>query len=245
MHVLRKICAAAALWALAFAPLSAVHAQNIISVGGPVTDLYLLNGTGGEGYAASWSQTDSYDNASISALLGNETGLDATGTAYLTTALGSSATTADLVSSQNFTIPAAAGYSGEEVSLFSGLNLNANQTYYLVLNVDQASTFEIGWDGSQPPVVNTGPGVTYGWDYLTGLTLDNPSGNEYPYNSQWSVSSLYGDPPNDHFGLEYTVQGDPVVPVTPESSSLALILPSGLLLAGLALFARRRKGLQS
>lgn len=246
MHVFRKLCAVAATAAvLAMASASLAHAQNIISVGGSDNGYDILNGAGGESYAASWSETSAYDNASISALLANQSGSDATGTAYLTTALGPSATTADLVSSQSFTIPSTAGDTGSEVALFSGLTLDANQTYYLVLNVDPQNMNLLGWVESEPPTVATAPGVTYGWDYLTGVTADDPATNVYPYNSAWSPSSLYGTPPDDHFGVNYSVQGDPVAPVVPESTSLVLILPSVFLLAGLTVFTRRRKAMHS
>jgi hypothetical protein len=98
---------------------------------------------------ASWTQSASFSNVSISALLAG-TG---TASAYLTTQIGPGTDAGDVVASTTFPF-------GPPLltTLFSGLSLGPG-TYYLVIG----GTGDIGsWYGTTTPVVTTGAGVTAG-----------------------------------------------------------------------------------
>lgn len=228
-----KLCLGTVLAAL-FVGLSvcAASAQTtIVSVTGPGSNGIITNGPGGIAAASSWSQTDSYSNVSVSAVLDDLGSNPWTGTAYLTTALGPTTTSSDVVASTEFDVPANVGFSGVDTSLFSGLTLPGNQTYYLVIN-DNAYTGNDnpGWVDTGSPNLTTAPGVSNVTDYLTSSA------------SAFTPSSDFFE---SNYNLKFSVVAEPVVSAVPESSSLALILPSVVLIAGLALFSRQRKALQA
>jgi len=161
-----------------------------------------------------------YNNVTVTADLYNATSSTDQGIAYLTTAVGSSATSGDVVASAPFTLGPNSGFAN--TTLFTGLNLSPG-TYYLSLNTTNGTV--AGWGEVSSPNVVVDAGVTGVGGAKALGTAVNPV-----YQSSFTISDTLG----------FSVVAEPNVPAVPESSSLMLILPAGLLLAGLALAARRR-----
>src|SRR6516164_4655644 len=88
-------------------------AGTIISVSGTSDASIVLIGNGVQ--AASWTQTASFEEVDISAMVRGPA--TAIGTAYLTTTLGPGTTVADEVAKTGFSFPSTPSY----VPLFSGL----------------------------------------------------------------------------------------------------------------------------
>jgi hypothetical protein len=124
----------------------------------PVTGAYpSVNGDA----VSAWSQTTSFNNVSISAVL--DGGLNAyseafSGQAVLIIQVGSGTTIADQVAVANYSVSAGTdGY----VMLSTGLDLAAG-SYFLTLDATSGAG---AWDGlAIPGIVSTAPGATYlGW----------------------------------------------------------------------------------
>jgi PEP-CTERM motif len=176
--------------------------------------------------AASWTQTGSYTNVGISAVLGDIYSGD-TGTAYLATSVGPGANT---IASNLFSFPSA---TDGTVSLFSGLSLGPG-TYYLVLAGTPSGAYcnsgpaPLGcgtyWDGSTVPTIVSGLGVTGNGFYATG----NEVGNLNPPTGNFSNSLT-------NSALLFSVDGNSTT-VTPEPGTV-LLFGSGLL----AVWAKLRR----
>src|SRR4051794_18353401 len=94
-------------------------AQPILSIantGAPSGWVVIYNG---QGFAASWSQTNRYTNVTIATHLSSFGVPQQTGRAYLTRRLGPGTTVADEIASLSFTFPLQAS----DVTLFSGVTL--------------------------------------------------------------------------------------------------------------------------
>ena len=165
--------------------------------------------------SATLAETTGFSNAVITARL-TDFGIPTTGAAYLTTRIGPTASTADLVATFDVAFPA----SGADVTLFSGLSLLPNTTYYLTISSD--SVINGIWYGTGTPTVQTAPGVRDNGSYCT--------------------HDLSAFPPSEAFisspglGLEYTVAVP--APETSTAASLGLLLAPGF--GGLAVAGCRR-----
>jgi hypothetical protein len=200
---------------MAASPLCAnpLGAEVVISQTGPGTGSWTTGLQ--ESNAASWSSPFTYSDVKISAkLIGT-----ATGTAYLTTKIGPTTTSADLLKSAPFTensnVP-------EWVMLFSGLTLGPG-TYYLTLGSPAPCCS--GWANTFDPTVVTAPGVMYNGSYFTtnamaGFNL------AFPPASTFASFETFGLAP-----LQFQV-------IVPEASTLVL-LGSGL--GALSVLWMRRK----
>jgi hypothetical protein len=201
-------------------------AGTIISVTGTPNDFsFSVGGSGADQVlASSWTQTGSYDNVSISAVLAN----GATMSAFLTDKIGPGTTASDVIASTSVT-PSTAP---ETDTIFSGLSLGAG-SYYLVLAVPGGATLG-GWYGTDPATVTTttDAGVTGALDAFADKPSNLPD-DAFPPDSAFDATP--GD--NDE-NLLFTVTGD-AVSATPEPSSFIL-----LGLAGACLFAPKLRSQQ-
>jgi len=130
-------------------------AQGVISRIGSFDNWVVLYS--GQAFAVSWDQTIPYNDVSVYADLTAFGRTSETGRAFLTTSLGPGTTQA--VASTTFTFPS----SPNDLLLFSGLNLTANQ-YYLSL-VGDSPSWGSGWVGSDNPTTTTGPDASLGSSY--------------------------------------------------------------------------------
>jgi hypothetical protein len=203
--------------------------------GGTVTIVQDLSGgtsgsTGGW-LAVTWTQTGSYNNVSIGANLAISNGLSTgTGTAYLVTALGPSATPANLLATDSITVSGNPGVN-TMTSLFTGLSLGPG-TYYLLVNpTDINMPDSLDWDGGGTPAQTLDTGVTQQADRMLSGTVASPPYDSANIASTSSVSHLF------------SVTGTPVVGVVgnsgvPEPGTMGLM---ALGLGGLGVFLRRQR----
>ena len=155
----------------------------------------------------------SYDNVTITALLqGHASDL----VAYLTTSEGTGADNTTLVATSPLDVEAA---SYEDVILFTGIALSANQTYYLTLAPSNSGSLDWGLAG---PSFTLDAGVTYLGAYACNADVPNCD-IAYP-----PASSAFGD--ND-----WGVSPDPLFSVTEADPPGPAPEPGTLVLAGLAL----------
>ena len=201
-------------------------ADTIVSVTDSLTSTnragLFLGGQYSNVVATSWTQSASFSNVTIEALLGSVDASFRSGTAYLMSAIGPGTTSASEVAVPvDFTAPLDSG--GEPVPLtvlFSGLSL-APGTYYLVLSApfrDQTGGSPLVWAIPTEPVYATAPSVTL------GVAFDAHTDPFLP-----ASSFIFTDQPI------YNVTGVNVT--TPEPSSL-LLFGTGLL--GVAGAVRRK-----
>lgn len=138
-------------------------ASVIVEVPGPSS-----GGAGNRVFAASWTQTGTYNNVSISADLFGIGTPGVTATAWLTTAIGASATIADQLATTAVT----------SNSLFSGLTLGPD-TYFLVISISSGSV-QAGWSTTFSPAPTTAADVTIGGSFFGDFNVFpafGPSGN--------------------------------------------------------------------
>jgi len=161
----------------------------IISVTGPNNAAGGLN-VGAEAIAMSWSQSSSHASVTISAnIMGVNT---QTVTAYLTTQIGPTTTTANEIARATVVFPGWNNYTN--VVLLNIRNLPAG-TYYLTLSADGDSSCTIqtvcspgAWAGTTLPSIAAGAGVSANGSYYTPL---NPPGfAAYPPASSFKVDTF-------------------------------------------------------
>jgi len=130
-----------------------------------------------------WTSTVAFSDVTISAYVFTGNAANAGATAYLTTQVGSGATSATLIASANLTLPVGAVGTTPELQLFSGLTLPPGQ-YYLILATADTS-FNEGWqNGDLPTPPVTAAGVTFnGPGYAAGNGMINAG---YPPASNFS-----------------------------------------------------------
>jgi hypothetical protein len=201
--------------------------------GGPVTivsDLFTSGTSGSTGgwQAVTWTETGSYTNVSIGANLAISNGLSTgTGIAYLVTALGPSATLANLVATDPITVSGNPGVN-TMTSLFTGLSLGPG-TYYLLINpTDINMTDSLVWDGGGTPTQTLDTGVIQQADRMLSGTVATPPYDSANIASTLSVSHLF------------SVTGTAVVgnSNTPEPGTMGML---ALGLGGLGVFLRRKR----
>lgn len=173
---------------------------------------------------ASWSQTTTYQNVSVSAQLASESGT-ATGTAFLTTQVGTGATSAQEVPGTGAAAISISNTVAAPVTLFSGLTLGPG-TYYLVIYIPEDSTLEWLYNSSDAVTVTTGTNVT-----------NNGGSEDFPINTTYPPASTFSFTKD----LLYTVTGSASVGSVPDLSLGAIVAAVMLLGAsGLLLLKRYR-----
>lgn len=176
----------------------------------------------------SWTSTTAYQDVTIDATLGIMSGPDPTVTAYLTTAIGPSATAASEV-----TAPTTVSVSGpaSPYTLFTLPTLAAG-TYYLVLSGD-AGGQQLQWDFADgTPTVTTATDTTLNTSGVADDFGDGTPNIAYPPGSTFAATT---DP------LLFDVFGTPLTAV-PEPSPFAML--AILALGGVAAGAMRKSQIE-
>ena len=215
-----------------FSPFSGKCA-TILSVSGQIEGgFYGISAS--QAAATSWSQSATYADTGISALLSNG---PANGTAYLMSSIGPGTTPADEIARANFQFPS----STTMVVLFDDLTLSPG-TYYLVIG-SRASSSQIGGLGDAldcgtncafpAPAITLASGVTRHPDFLA------PSGavNAYAPASAFQQNiGIHGDP-----FIAYTIDSAQVaIASVPEPGTLQLFAVIALAVAANRLRLSRR-----
>jgi hypothetical protein len=161
-------------------------ASTIVSVTGPSSIGFGLGGTEGA-YAVSWSQSNTYTDVTIAAVLGSFiVGETAEADAYLTTSIGPGTTVASQIASAVVTVP---GTDPLSVTLFTGLTLGPGQ-YFLTLSAPAGVNPAPGWTNTESPTVTVDTGVTNGPVYSTFGVVPSLYPPASPFSPD-SVSLLY------------------------------------------------------
>jgi len=179
---------------------------TVISISGPPDTTYQYDepfdlGTSVTG--VSWISTSYFRNVTVSIALEGDAG--ATGTAYLTQAIGIGATTSSLVAKSNFAFPSTTVWS----PVLSGLNLGAG-TYYLMILETAVGSNGLGvWNGTPYPQITSAATVSANGEY-------------------WSYGTVHGYAPATSFSEGFTTYLDySVTSSVPEPSAGWLILVGG------------------
>jgi len=156
--------------------------------------------------AVSWTQTGTFNNVTIAALL--ESGLPTvnTGTAYLSNKLGSGATAL-----HTFDISTNNNDPNTLITLFTGLTLGPG-TYYLSIQGNGG----LYWDEAGSPVQTLDSGVSQGHDLIASGTVGTPP-----------VSTSFVDTTGTSH-LLFQVTGTPGTTTTTPEPSMLLLLLAGL-----------------
>ncbi len=114
-----------------------------------------------EAWAVSWTQSDSYENVTVSAMVVSQSFQNpAPGSAFLTAQIGPGTTTAEQVASAPFLAPVGSAFSASFVPIFTGLTLGPG-TYFLTLTGETSALLgEPLWRMDTPSTLVTAPGVT-------------------------------------------------------------------------------------
>jgi hypothetical protein len=206
----------AALMALMLAPM--VQAAPMVSVGEGVPGAVAVGGPTNQMLAVSWTQTSTFTDVIIQALIfSNNPNFDE-GTAWLTQSIGPGTSPGSELAQTAVTFPVF----GAPTTLFSGVTLGPG-TWYLILS-SPVKALNLGWwNGNGTPV--TGAGVTMGETLLTAAQFAN--------DAYAPGSNFIGSYPS----LAFSVTGTEVPTTVPEPASLML---TGCGLLGLARAAHRR-----
>jgi len=162
---------------------------------------------------ASWTQTGTYSNVVITALINGYYPQPTTAFAQLMNAIGPGATLGNQIASATVPVPLYPDFSYASTTLFSGLTLGPG-TYYLVVSQSWA------WDESQYATVVTGAGVS------------NLSHGFVNTAQAFAPSSTFT---SDAYPLLFSVSGDNVA-ATPEPATQLML---GVAILGLMMWRRR------
>jgi hypothetical protein len=194
-----------AFWSLLACLLTNASAQ--------VTLISTLDTGGGVGWnyfnayadMAAWSQTSTYSQVSVAALLNGGDGTT-TGTFYLVNQVGSGTTPANEIARSSFSVTASS-FSPQLVTLFTGLTLGPG-TYYLVASGSGPGGWDISVDSPSP--VSTAPDVSMSINNFRAQNLtEYPPANlyssfypgTYPYNLEYLVTSVPEPAPMALWGM--------------------------------------------
>jgi hypothetical protein len=194
---------------LLLAPLLAgsVSGTTLYQVTGPEGSAWAANTT--QVLYASWTQSASFTNVGVSALLGGS----GTASAYLTNQIGAGTTAGNVIASTTLSYPG----SSTLTSLFSGLSLGAG-TYYLVIGGTGAGD----WPQANPATVTTDASV---------------SANGYGFCTTGSGSCDFGFVPAStfvSFGLDsqLLVTGDAAAVPEPSTAGTTVVAMLAVLVCG-------------
>ncbi|MFN7933101.1 MAG: PEP-CTERM sorting domain-containing protein [Bryobacteraceae bacterium] len=203
IRILSLLCATAAL-AFPGTVISVSSSPNVF-----------LGGIG----AVSWTQSGSFNNVEVTAQMSNQSGVGQSLSfhAYLTDAIGATATVADEIASLGFSL--APGLN-QTVNLFSGLTLGPG-TYFLVISPDAGVSGIAGW-----AAINSAPTVTLG----SGVTRNADRG---------SSGAIASYPPSTVIPL--LTGGSLLYDVTTVDSAVPEPATTALIGAGLAILASYRR----
>ena len=196
----------AVLLALMVAPMA--WAVPMVSVGEGVPGQPGVGGANNQYLAVSWTQTGTFTDVVISALIGTNNPNVNQGTAWLTQSIGPGAAPGSELAQTavvfpDFSVPYA-------TTVFSGLTLGPG-TWYLLMSA--APNFSNGWGQGSPGSAVTGAGVTLNEAIFTYGALANFA---YPPASDFVVINQGGS------GLAFSVEGTEVIGTVPEPASLVL-----------------------
>ena len=217
------------MFALILSGAGALHADSTIIQQGTTPGSFSQTMIGPDGFTgyvyAGWQMgSSSYSNVSISVVLW---GVDASDTvdAYLDDSIGPGTSVSNEIASVTDVNVSTTDYSS--VLLFTGLTLNAGESYYLTIAPDGSDTVYWGIDNSQPSPT-AAPGVS---EYDAGFCNDDIAGCDiYPPNSPFV--DLGANP-------IFTVDAVPTA-ATPEPAS-AELFAGGIALAAFVRYRRRSK----
>lgn len=163
----------------------------------------------GQAFGVGWTQTQAYEDVSVSARLTGFGRSTETGRAFLTSNLGLGTTSSSEIGFTTLTFPETEEY----VTLFTGLSLPAG-SYYLSL-VGDSPSWGSGWTVSLPPTLAASDGSA-----LTGaFGFFNPSTSFLPSSAVYDGGSI----PN------FFVSGTSTASV-PEGGSLTIVFAGACLL---------------
>jgi hypothetical protein len=173
--------------------------------------------------STSWSESNSYTDVSITALVNSPSiGGPPSATAYLTTRIGPGTTVMDEVARAAFAVPlelpvcSPTGSCGANVTLFSGLSLGPGD-YFLTMG--PPTDGNVGWFPAIDPTVIEDSGVTLGSCVAAFSSAIAP----YPPTSAFGPPGTCGSgPDNTSFVMIFAVTGTAENAV-PEPAPVALI----------------------
>lgn len=179
--------------------------------------------------AVEWTSSLSFLGVTITAQIGSNNPVGATGQAFLTTQIGSGTTVSDQVAATSFVFPATVGGSfSAPLTLFTGLNLSAGTSYFLTITPDAG--FTAAWNQAAPfSISSDDPHVTTPGFF--NFSYDGLYPSQGPPPDTYLPASVFKGPFINGGDLVFSVTGT----IAPEPSTLAFV---GI---GLALFSRRHR----
>jgi len=172
----------AALAVILIGPISLKANPIIISVTSPPALSTLIDSS--SIVSTSWSQSRSYTDVSIAALVDSAiVGETPTADAYITTRVGPGTTTANEITRSQFTVPAdlpvcSPSSCGAIVTLFAGLSLRPG-SYFITMGPDPISSGVVGWFPALDPTVLLDTGVSEGNSFFSSAMASYPPASDF------------------------------------------------------------------